>query len=103
MNTHKQIANDWSKWTNLADPNGTVSRNEFDAMTEEDKIQILTDCFGPQDPREIIKKLADNDAAITWSNDMNADVDLETGDVWVNGYWAPDAMLVEFAEWLEVN
>jgi hypothetical protein len=47
------------------------------------------------------KKHRDKDALtalIAWSNDMDADVDLD-GNIWFNGHWGNADELGKFEEW----
>ena len=45
--TREQIAADWNLWREYVDPDGTMTREEFDAMTLEQAMKIQEECFGP--------------------------------------------------------
>ena len=44
-----EIATNWTLWQEYVDPSATMTHEEFDAMSVEQKIQIQVDCFGPED------------------------------------------------------
>lgn len=46
--TYEDIATNWNLWTEHVDPDGEMSREEFDESAVEEKVQILNDCFGPE-------------------------------------------------------
>ena len=41
---NEQIANDFNLWQEYADPSGTMTREEWDGMTIEDRIKLLEAC-----------------------------------------------------------
>lgn len=42
------VASSWRLWQEHADPDGTMSREDFDAMTVEDRIALQEECNGPE-------------------------------------------------------
>lgn len=50
MNSRDSIAADWELWQEHVDPHATMTRGEFDAMTVDDRLALLTDTFGPEEP-----------------------------------------------------
>lgn len=46
--TYAEIAERWTAWTLLVDPMATMTPEEFDQMSVEEKIQIQIECFGPE-------------------------------------------------------
>lgn len=47
--TYAQIANDFRLWQEYVDPSGNDDKARFDAMTVEQKLNILAECFGPEE------------------------------------------------------
>ena len=41
---NEQIANDFNLWQEYADPSGTMTREEWEGMTIEDRIDLLQSC-----------------------------------------------------------
>lgn len=52
MKNYKDCANDYELWSEYVDPDNTVSEDEFNEMTEEEKIRIQIDCFGKENTME---------------------------------------------------
>jgi hypothetical protein len=50
--TYAECANSWSLWQEYVDPNATMTETEFDAMTIEDRMSMMVECFGPEQPDE---------------------------------------------------
>ena len=48
MPTRSEIASDWALWQQYVDPYGTMDRAEFDALTDEQKVTLQADAFGPE-------------------------------------------------------
>jgi hypothetical protein len=48
MESYKEIATDWELWCERVDPNGTMTRDEFDVISIDERIQIIVDCFGKE-------------------------------------------------------
>lgn len=46
--TYEQIANDFALWMEYVDPNATMTEEEFEAMSVEQKIALQVECFGPE-------------------------------------------------------
>ena len=49
--TYQQIAESFRLWQEYADRDGTMTEAEFDALTVEQRIEILTQAFGADEPR----------------------------------------------------
>lgn len=47
--TYAEIANNWNLWIEYVDPDGNMAREEFDAMTTEQKIALQVEAFGAED------------------------------------------------------
>ena len=41
---NQQIASDFNIWQEYADPSGTMTRQEWDELTIEDRINLLQSC-----------------------------------------------------------
>jgi hypothetical protein len=50
--TYQQCAENFEIWAEYVDPDGTMTRKEFDEMTTANKIQICVDCFGAEEEIE---------------------------------------------------
>lgn len=50
--TYAEIANNWNLWIDYVDPDGNMTREEFDAMTTEQKIALQIEAFGTKDNDE---------------------------------------------------
>lgn len=48
MHTYTEIANDYTLWIQYVDPDATITREEFDAMSEEKKVALQVEAFGPE-------------------------------------------------------
>jgi len=48
MSHYEEIAASWEMWMDYADPQATMEKAEFDAMTHEDRMEFLIGCFGPE-------------------------------------------------------
>lgn len=46
--TYEQIANDWALWNEFVNTDATMSRDEFDALTVEQKVALQVEAFGPE-------------------------------------------------------
>lgn len=46
--TYEEIAKNWSLWIEYVDPNGEMTKEEFDALSVEEKIEIQVAAFGPE-------------------------------------------------------
>jgi hypothetical protein len=46
--TYAAIANDFGLWREFVDPGATFTREEFDALTTDEKVAIQVDAFGPE-------------------------------------------------------
>jgi hypothetical protein len=47
--TYAEIASSFELWQEFADPDGTTSREEFDAMSHADRVATQIEVFGPED------------------------------------------------------
>ncbi len=47
--TYAEIANNWNLWIEYMDSDGNMAREEFDAMTTEQKIALQVEAFGAED------------------------------------------------------
>jgi hypothetical protein len=47
--TYRTIANSFELWGEYVDPDGLDSKEQFESMTIDDKIEIIEGCFGPED------------------------------------------------------
>jgi hypothetical protein len=46
--TYEQIAANFNLWQEYVDQDATMSQEEFDAMTIEQKVNLQIEAFGPQ-------------------------------------------------------
>lgn len=46
--SYSAIANNYSLWMEYADPSGLDTEAAFNAKTEQEKIELLVACFGPE-------------------------------------------------------
>jgi hypothetical protein len=47
--SRKELARDWDLWCEYVNPSGAMSRDEFDAMTEDQRLTFMAACFGDDD------------------------------------------------------
>ena len=45
---YQEIAESWTLWAEYIDPGATMTASEFEAMTISDRLDIIVDCFGPE-------------------------------------------------------
>jgi len=50
--TNKQIAESWQLWAQYADPSATMTRSDFDSMSIDDRVAMLVECFGEDEPED---------------------------------------------------
>ena len=50
--TYAEIANSWNLWIEYVVPDGNMTREEFNAMTTDQKIALQVESFGAQDNDE---------------------------------------------------
>lgn len=55
--SYDEIAKDFTLWQEYVDTDGVTSKDEFDAMTIEQKVQLQIDTFGPEPD---LQELADS-------------------------------------------
>lgn len=48
QHTYEEIAQDFGLWAEYVDTDATMSREEFDAMSVEEKVSLQTQAFGPE-------------------------------------------------------
>ena len=46
--TYTEIAEDYNLWREYVDPDGLTFEKQFNLMSEDEKIDIITQCFGPE-------------------------------------------------------
>ena len=52
QHTYAEIAANWNLWIELVDTNATMTREEFDALTVEQKVAMQVEAFGPEQAAE---------------------------------------------------
>ncbi len=52
QHTYAEIARDWDLWCQYVDPDGVMTREEFDAMSPDMKISLQVQSFGPDNYKE---------------------------------------------------
>lgn len=50
--SNEKIISDYNLWQEYVDPNGLTTKEQFDKMTDEQKRQILAECFGSEKPNQ---------------------------------------------------
>jgi hypothetical protein len=61
--TYEQTAASFDLWQKCADPAGATTREEFDAMSTADRIDLLIQAFGPEPERALtVDELLDSTA-----------------------------------------
>jgi len=50
--TYTEIATDWRLWNEFVNTDSTMSRDEFDALTTEQKVALQIEAFGPEQADE---------------------------------------------------
>jgi hypothetical protein len=45
---YAEIATDWSLWNEFVNTDATMSRDEFDSLTTEQKVALQVEAFGPE-------------------------------------------------------
>lgn len=48
MTTYFEATRTWDNWCEYADPQGTVSQEEYEAMTTRERIEFMVRCCGPE-------------------------------------------------------
>lgn len=46
--TYAEIANDYRLWADYVDTDATMTEEEFDAMSEDEKVQMQESIWGPE-------------------------------------------------------
>ena len=52
MSTYENVARSFKLWEEFTDPYSTMTEAEFDALTVEQRLRILTDIFGEEEVEE---------------------------------------------------
>jgi len=47
--SYLETAENYNLWGEYVDPDGTTTEAEFDEWTVEEKVNIMKDCFGPEE------------------------------------------------------
>ena len=55
MATRTEIAENFTLWQEMVDPMGTMTEQEFEAMSTTEKLAIQTAAFGPEDIDEPVE------------------------------------------------
>jgi hypothetical protein len=50
--TYEQIARSFQLWGEYVDPMATMTEEQFEEMEMEERLQIMVDCFGPEQDDE---------------------------------------------------
>ena len=50
--TYAEIANNWHLWNELVNTDAAMTREEFDALTTEQKVALQVEAFGPEQAAE---------------------------------------------------
>jgi hypothetical protein len=50
--TYAEIANNWALWNEFVNTDATMSRDEFDSLTTEQKVALQVKAFGPEQDSE---------------------------------------------------
>lgn len=48
QHTYESIAQNWALWTSYVDDGAVMTREEFDSLSIEEKIQLQIDAFGTE-------------------------------------------------------
>jgi hypothetical protein len=48
--TNEKIAKSWELWQEYADPTATMTKEQFDEMTFDERFDLLVECFGEDEP-----------------------------------------------------
>lgn len=46
--TYTEIANNFALWNEFVNTDATMGRDEFDALTTEEKVALQVEAFGPE-------------------------------------------------------
>lgn len=50
--SYNEIAANFDLWEEYVDPDGLMTEDAFDALSLEERLQIMEECFGPESPDE---------------------------------------------------
>ena len=67
QHAYAEIAADWNLWNEFVNTDATMSRDEFDALSIEQKVQLQTDAFG-HEPNQSAPTESQLEAACDWYN-----------------------------------
>lgn len=48
QHTYAEIASDWSLWNEFVNTDAAMTRDEFDALTTEQKVELQIEAFGAE-------------------------------------------------------
>lgn len=48
QHTYTEIAANWALWNEYVNTDATMSRDEFDSLTTEQKVALQVEAFGPE-------------------------------------------------------
>lgn len=48
QHTYAEIAANWALWNEFVNGDATMTRDEFDALTAEQKVALQVEAFGPE-------------------------------------------------------
>jgi hypothetical protein len=51
--TYAQQASSFDLWQEYVDPEATITREQFDAMSHADRVALIVDTFGPELDQEL--------------------------------------------------
>jgi hypothetical protein len=52
QHTYEQIAESFTLWADYVDPNATMTEEQFNQMTTEEKVEMQVEIFGEEDSDE---------------------------------------------------
>lgn len=47
--SYEEVATDYELWCDYVDPGATMTEEQFDEMTTEEKVQMQIECFGDEE------------------------------------------------------
>ena len=50
--TYEQVAENYELWSEYVDPDATMTKEEFDNLSTEEKVEMQEDMFGKEDSNE---------------------------------------------------
>lgn len=58
--SYAAMVESWDNWCSYADPNASTSKEEFEGMTQKERIEFMIRCFGAETVRYSWENLKDN-------------------------------------------